>query len=114
LYVTGVGMYVATMLAWAATQDPGIVAVLRAASGVAFALVYPSLVLITGKLVPGELRNTGQVLLGTSRDLAPIIGSAVGGIVYTQLGAPALFLGAAGCAAAGAGIVWIALAAEGT
>ena len=49
-------------------------AILRAASGVAFALVYPSLVLITGKLVPRELRNTGQVLLGTSRDLAPIIG----------------------------------------
>src|SRR5204863_385563 len=69
IYLTGIAMYTATMLAWAATQNPEIVAILRAASGVAFALVYPSLVVITGKLVPRELRNTGQVLLGTSRDL---------------------------------------------
>ncbi|MFL5736021.1 MAG: MFS transporter [Actinomycetota bacterium] len=109
IYVVGIAMYTATMLAWAATQDPEIVAILRAASGVAFALVYPSLVVITGRIVPRELRNTGQVLLGTSRDLAPIIGSAVGGIVYTQLGAPALFLGAAIFAAAGAVVVWISL-----
>ncbi|MFL5766227.1 MAG: MFS transporter [Actinomycetota bacterium] len=109
IYAAGVAMYVATMLGWAATQDPSTVAILRAASGIAFALVYPSLVLITGKIVPREFRNTGQVLLGTSRDLAPIIGSAVGGIVFTHLGASALFLGAAACAAAGALIVWIAL-----
>jgi PPP family 3-phenylpropionic acid transporter len=109
IYLTGIAMYTATMLAWAATQSPEIVAILRAGSGVAFALVYPSLVVITGKLVPRELRNTGQVLLGTSRDLAPIIGSAAGGIVYTQLGASALFLGAATFAAAGALVVWISL-----
>ena len=109
IYVTGIAMYVATMLAWAATQDPELVSILRAASGVAFALVYPSLVLITGKIVPKEFRNTGQVLLGTSRDLAPIIGSAVGGLVYTYLGAPALFLGAAACAGVGAVIVWLAI-----
>jgi PPP family 3-phenylpropionic acid transporter len=109
IYITGIAIYTATMLAWAATQNPETVSILRAASGVAFALVYPSLVVITGTLVPREFRNTGQVLLGTSRDLAPILGSAVGGIVYSQLGASALFLGAAACAAAGAVIVWIAL-----
>jgi MFS family permease len=115
LYVAGVGIYVFTMLAWAATQDPDVVAILRATSGVAFALVYPSLVVITGRLVPGQLRNTGQALLGTtSRGLSPIVGSAVGGLVYTRLGASALFLGAAVCAAAGAAIVWVALRDRGT
>ncbi len=49
------------------------------------------------------------MLLGTSRVLAPIIGSAAGGLVYTYLGAPALFLGAAACAAIGAVIVWLAI-----
>jgi MFS transporter, PPP family, 3-phenylpropionic acid transporter len=110
LYLSGVGIYVATMLAWALTSDPDIVAVLRATSGVGFALVYPSLVVITGRLVPDQLRNTGQALLGTtSRGFAPIVGSAVGGLIYTHLGASALFLGAAAYAAVGGAIVWFAL-----
>jgi MFS family permease len=115
LYLTGVGIYVATMLAWAITQNPDVVSVLRATSGVAFALVYSTLVVITGRLVPDQLRNTGQALLGTtSRGLSPIVGSAVGGLVYTHLGVSTLFLGAAACAAVGAAIVWLALRDRGT
>ena len=41
--------------------------------------------------------------------IAPIIGDAAGGIIYDELGAPALFAAATATLAIGGGIVWVAL-----
>lgn len=44
--------------------------------------------------------------------IGPILGSAVGGVVFQRLGAATLLAGAAALVAVGAGVVWRALAGE--
>jgi hypothetical protein len=44
-----------------------------------------------------------------SMGLGPIVGSSLGGVVFANLGPSALFVGAAGCAALGAVVVWLTL-----
>jgi MFS transporter, PPP family, 3-phenylpropionic acid transporter len=113
LYVGGAMIYVASMLAWSVLSTAAAVAVVKIAAGAGFGLVYASLVVITGRLVPQRLRNTGQTLMQTaSMSIAPVVGAAVGGLVYQELGPAALFVGAAACAALGAAVVWFSLAGD--
>jgi PPP family 3-phenylpropionic acid transporter len=113
LYVGGAMIYVASMLAWSVLSTAVAVAVVKIAAGAGFGLVYASLVVITGRLVPRRLRNTGQTLMQTaSMSIAPVVGAAVGGLVYQGLGPAALFVGAAACAALGAAVVWFSLAGD--
>ncbi len=102
VFAVGASVYVAASVAWAIVADPIAVAVVRIAIGVGFALVYVSLVVMTGRLVPGHLRNSGQALLSIcSFGLAPVIGGAVGGVVYEHAGPVQLFAGSAIGIAAG-------------
>jgi MFS transporter, PPP family, 3-phenylpropionic acid transporter len=113
LFVAGVGVYIAMMLAFAAVSNPEVVAFIRAGSGVGFGLVYASLVVIAGTLTPSHLRNTGQAVIQTINwGIAPVIGAAMGGLIYRHLGAPTLFLIAAASASVGAFVAWRALADE--
>jgi MFS transporter, PPP family, 3-phenylpropionic acid transporter len=113
LYATGCGIYVLMMIGWALVANPTVVALIKMGGGAGFGLMYAALVVATGRLMPGKLQNTGQALMQMSTmGIGPILGSAVGGVVFQRLGAPALFAGAAALVAVGAGVVWRALAEE--
>jgi PPP family 3-phenylpropionic acid transporter len=113
LYVAGAGIYVVVFVGYALSAGPPAVAAFRMLFGAGFALLYASLVVVTGRLVPAHLRNTGQALMQTtSTGIGPIIGTALGGLAYAHLGASTLFLAAAGVAAVGAVVVWTALGPE--
>jgi PPP family 3-phenylpropionic acid transporter len=112
VFGAGSTVYVAASVAWAFVDDAIAVTVIRIAIGIGFGLVYPSLVVIAGRLVPERVRNSGQALLSIcSFGLAPVIGGAVGGLVYEHVGPELLFAGSAVGVAVGAVAVWLASAA---
>ncbi len=106
LYVIGVLISVLMFAAWAFTTSPLTISLLKVTSGASFAFSYSAIVVITERLMPEALRSTGQGLLQVARNgLGPIIGVAIGGIVYERLGAPALFAGCAVLQLVGAAVV---------
>jgi PPP family 3-phenylpropionic acid transporter len=110
MFGAGALVYALVFLAWSLARSPLVITLVASADGVAFALVYTGMVVITGRLVPERLSSTGQALAQTAnRNVAPIVGAAVGGVVFARLGAPALFAGAAALAVAGAVVVWVVL-----
>ena len=113
LYAMGAAVYVATMVAWSLTADPTVVAAVKALGGIGFGMIYGAVVVITGRMVPDHLRNTGQtVVQTTSMGIAPIIGSGLGGLVWVHLGPTTLFASAAACATLGTAVVWVALSGD--
>ncbi|HEX9124313.1 MAG TPA: MFS transporter [Actinomycetota bacterium] len=109
VFAAGAGVYVAASVAWAVVSDPVAVTVVRIAIGVGFGLVYVALVVMTGRLVPERVRNSGQALLSIcSFGLAPVIGGAVGGFVYEHIGPAQLFAASAIGIAAGTVVVYAA------
>jgi len=107
VFAIGAAVYAAAAIGWSLVADAGAVTAIRVGIGVGFGLVYPSLVVMTGRLVPAEVRNSGQALMSIcSFGLAPMIGGAVGGFVYQHVGPVQLFAGSAVGVAAGAAIVW--------
>jgi MFS transporter, PPP family, 3-phenylpropionic acid transporter len=109
VFALGAVVYVAASIAWAFVSDAVAVTAIRIAIGIGFGLVYPALVMITGRLAPARARNSGQALMSVcSFGLAPVIGGALGGFVYQHVGPPELFAGSAVGVAAGAAIVWAA------
>jgi PPP family 3-phenylpropionic acid transporter len=110
VFTAGAGVYAAASVAWAILSDPVAVTLVRIGIGVGFGLTYVSLVLMTARLVPQRLRNTGQALLQICTwGLAPMIGGAVGGFVYEHVGPPQLFMGSATGIALGIVVVWAAV-----
>jgi PPP family 3-phenylpropionic acid transporter len=102
--------YAAAFTALSALSSPILITLVVATDGIGFALLYVSVVIAVDSLVPPALRATGQGLRQTvTLGLAPIIGSAGGGLVYEGIGPGALFLAAAGMVVAGGGIAWWAL-----
>jgi MFS family permease len=100
---------------YALADRPATVAVIRGAMGAAFGLKYAALVVLTDRMVPTHLRNTGQALMQmASWAIGPVIGPVIGGIVYVHLGPPTLFAGAAVFAAGGALLSWWALRGVGS
>lgn len=109
VFALGAVVYVAASVAWALVSDAVAVTAIRIAIGVGFGLVYPTLVVITGRLVPDRVRNSGQALMSIcSFGLAPVIGGAIGGVVYQHVGPSWLFAGSAVGIAVGAVVVWSA------
>ena len=107
LFAVGAGVYVAASVAWSLVSDAVTVTAIRIGIGVGFGLVYPTLVVITGRLVPARVRNSGQALMSIcSFGLAPVIGGALGGFVYQHVGPSELFAGSAVGVAVGATVVW--------
>jgi PPP family 3-phenylpropionic acid transporter len=87
-----------------------MVTALRTIEGVPYALRYVAMVIIIGVIVPPHLHAVGQALawLGYA-GVAPIVADAAGGLIYAELGAPALFVAAALALLTGGAIVWITL-----
>ena len=109
VFLAGAVIYAAASTAWAVLPDPLAVTLVRIGLGAGFGLVYVTLVLMTARLVPERLRNTGQALLSIcSFGLAPVIGGAVGGIAYQHVGPPRLFAGSAIGIAIGTVVVYLA------
>jgi MFS transporter, PPP family, 3-phenylpropionic acid transporter len=109
VFTAGAAVYAAASLAWSILPGPLAVTVVRIAIGVGFALTYVSMVQMTAQLVPERLRNTGQALLQICTwGLAPMVGDAVGGVVYQHLGPPQLFVGSAVGIVVGIAVVWLA------
>lgn len=94
----------------AVAPEAWMVTVLRTIEGIPYALRYVAMVIIIGVIVPPHLHAVGQSLAWFGyAGLAPIVADAVGGLVYANLGAPALFVAAALALLTGGSIVWIAL-----
>lgn len=110
LMVGGLAIGTAVMLAWAVVDTPAAVAAIRVVAGAGFGMKYAASVLLTDRLVPARLRSTGQALLQTVMwSLGPIVGPAIGGLVYRYAGPPWLFAGAGMLAAAGTTLAWWSL-----
>jgi len=109
LFAAGGAVYVLASLGWSLVSAPAAVTAIRISVGVGFGLVYVSVVVMTGTLVPDRLRNTGQTLAQMcTAALAPIIGSVIGGYVYQHVGPSQLFVGSAVGLTIAIVIVWIA------
>lgn len=110
LYAIGCGIYLIVFVAWGMISSPLVVALLKLAVGVGFALTYVALVTIANELTPARLRATGQALVkSTMFGLAPIVGALGGGLVYQTLGARLMFLGSTLVIAAAGAIAVIAV-----
>lgn len=110
LFLAGTGIVIVTLVGWSLVDSPAAVAGFRMLSGAAFGLKYVALVVLTDRLVPQHLRNTGQALMQMSTwGIGPIVGPAIGGFVYVHLGPPTLFAGAAVLGSAGGLLAWWAL-----
>lgn len=113
LYLSGCAVYVVMLVAWSLVAAPSLVALMKMIGGAGFGLTYAALVVITGRLVPERLRNTGQALMQISTvGIGPVVGAAVGGVVYRHLGPPMLFASAAVLASIGAVVVRQALSGD--
>ncbi len=111
VYVAGALVYALVFLAWTLAKSPLVLSLVATGDGVAFALVYVGVVMIIGRLVPRRLQSTGQAVSQTfGWSLGAIVGPSIGGFVFSRLGAPVLFAGAAGLCVAGAALVWFVLA----
>lgn len=110
LYAIGCAIYLAVFIAWALVSNPLIIAVLKLAVGVGFALTYVASVTIANELTPARLRATGQALVkSTMFGLAPIVGALGGGLVYQTVGGRLMFLGSTLVIAAAGAIALIAV-----
>jgi PPP family 3-phenylpropionic acid transporter len=111
VYAAGSVVYATAFVLWGLISSPVAVSLLTVFEGFGFALLFTSGVVIVGRLIPAALYATGQSLVVTvAFGIAPIVGGAVGGLVFQRLGAAALYLGAAVLALAGGAVVWVTLA----
>jgi PPP family 3-phenylpropionic acid transporter len=112
LYALGCAFFAAVFLSWAVLTDPVAISILKLVAGVGFALTYVGSVVLVDDLVPRRLRATGQGFAkAVAFGLAPVAGTAAGGVVYGYLGPRELFLVSAAAALAGGLITWLAVPA---
>jgi PPP family 3-phenylpropionic acid transporter len=106
-FVLAALQYAGAFLALSILSSPVAITVVVASGGTGFALLYVSLVIAVDSLVLPSLRATGQGVRQTvTLGLAPILGTAGGGLLYTGVGPSALFFAASMLAAAGGLIGW--------
>jgi PPP family 3-phenylpropionic acid transporter len=109
VFIAGAAVYLAASVSWMFVTDARSIAFVRIAIGIGFGLTYVTLVMMAGRLVQERFRNTGQALLTMcSFGLAPVLGGALGGIVYERIGAVQLFAASALGIVVGAGLVYAA------
>jgi len=110
VFAAGCGVYATAFLLWGVVNDATVISLLTVMEGVGFALLFTSLVVIVGRLVPPSLYATGQSIATTvAFGIATLIGGTVGGWVYQHVGALAVYGGASALAVCAAAIAWISL-----
>ncbi len=110
LFVSGAIVAAVLMALVAVAPQPWMVTALRTLDGASYALRYTAMVLIIGVLLPRHLYAMGQsVAWFVYAGVAPIAADAVGGLIYDEFGAQALFMAATAALALGGGLVWLAL-----
>ncbi|HEX9122856.1 MAG TPA: MFS transporter, partial [Actinomycetota bacterium] len=95
VFVAGCVVYGTGFLLWGLISNPTIVSMLTVFEGAGFALLFTSTVVIVGRLVPPRLHSTGQSIASTvGFGVSPILGGAIGGVVFQRLGPEVLYVGA--------------------
>ena len=110
LFVGGAALAALLMALVAVAPEAWMVTGLRTLDGVSYALRYMGMVLVIGVLLPRHLYAMGQsVAWFVYAGIAPILGDALGGLIYDAFGAPALFSSATVVLVLGGAIAWLAL-----
>ena len=88
-------MYAFGFLLWGLVEDPTLLSVLTVFEGAGFALLFTTMVVVIGRMLPSTLYSTGQSLAATMGfGIAPIIGAGIGGLVFDRYGPATLYVGA--------------------
>jgi len=110
VFASGCCVYATAFLLWGVINNAVAISLLTVMEGIGFALLFTSLVVIVGRLVPPSLYATGQSIATTvAFGIATLIGGTVGGWVYQDVGALAVYAGASVCALSAAVIAWVSL-----
>ena len=113
LFIGSALIYSAALTSWIVLDQPALIILTRAATGIAFAGVVVGVVLTIARLLPAELQATGQALYQTTAfGMAAIVANVIGGFLYDAVGHGAVF-GMGALAALGAAILgWFAFPDE--
>lgn len=107
LLVTGIALYVLSLVAWALLGDPSCIVASRVLSGVGLAFITIAAVMSIAAILPPELQATGQGLYQTvGFGASAVVANAFGGAIYGLGGARPLFLACATLAVVGAAVAW--------
>ncbi|RPJ15050.1 MAG: MFS transporter, partial [Actinobacteria bacterium] len=110
VFVTGCLVYAFGFLLWGLVEDPTLLSVLTVFEGAGFALLFTTMVVVIGRMLPSTLYSTGQSLAATMGfGIAPIIGAGIGGLVFDRYGPATLYVGASLLTLCGAAVAWLAL-----
>lgn len=113
VFVAGCLAYALGFVLWGLVSDPTAVSVLSVFEGLAFSLLFTTIVVVVGRLLPPTLYSTGNAMAQmVGFGVAPILGAGIGGLVYQGVGPIALYLGAAALALGGAVAAWFALSTK--
>ena len=110
VFVAGCLVYAFGFLLWGLVEDPTLLSVLTVFEGAGFALLFTTMVVVIGRMLPSTLYSTGQSLAATMGfGIAPIIGAGLGGLVFDRYGPETLYVGASLLTLCGAAVAWLAL-----
>ena len=85
VFVTGCLVYAFGFLLWGLVEDPTLLSVLTVFEGAGFALLFTTMVVVIGRMLPSTLYSTGHSLAATMGfGIAPIIGAVVAGLLPDQ------------------------------
>lgn len=112
VFLAGCTIYAVGFLLWGLVEDPTALSILTTLEGAGFALLFTTMVVVIGRMVPAGLYSTGQSLAATMGfGIAPIIGAGLGGLVFDRFGPVTLYVSASLLALGGGAVAWIALSA---
>ena len=95
MFLLGVLIEVLVIASWTIESSATSIAITKMATGFSYGLTYTATVVITSRLVPPHMRAAGQGLMSVTSSLGPVIGAAIGGLVFQHVGSHGLFLGSA-------------------
>lgn len=114
LFVGSALVYSVAILSWAFVGSPELIIASRFISGPAFAGLAVAAVLSISVLLPLRLQATGQALYQTiAFGIGAMLANAIGGVIYEDLGASALFGVMAATIFASAVLGWFVLPRSG-
>jgi PPP family 3-phenylpropionic acid transporter len=112
VFAAGCMVYGTGFLLWGVVDNAVAISLLTVLEGFGFGLLFTSIVVIVGRLLPPSLYATGQSISTTvAFGIGPILGATAGGWIYQNVGPRALYVGAAALTAVAAVIAWLNLTA---